>query len=138
VKKLLPERKREKPQIILTNLIDVILLLVFFFMITSSFAKDQRQIPVNVPTAQSGATLDENVVSLQVSENGHIFLSGQEITLAELGTRLPEVLRDSPGTSIVVEADQQVDYGKIIGLLDVVRQAGGSNIGLSVRHTQLK
>lgn len=138
MKKLLPERKREKPQIILTNLIDVILLLVFFFMITSSFAKDQRQIPVNVPTAQSGATLDENVVSLQVSENGHIFLSGQEITLAELGTRLPEVLRDSPGTSIVVEADQQVDYGKIIGLLDVVRQAGGSNIGLSVRHTQLK
>lgn len=133
MKKLLPDRKKERPQIVVTNLIDVILLLVFFFMITSSFAKDKQKLPIQLPQASTGVAIEENVVTITMNKEARVFWGNEEVTLPTLDGKLRSILEKSPDVSIIVEADESVDYGKIMGILDIVKGAGGTNIGLSAK-----
>jgi len=134
VKRLLPDRKREKPQIVLTNLIDVILLLVFFFMITSSFAKEKKQLPIQLPKAASGAVIESETLSFQIDEKGRIFSGGAELDSIQVLEKVKEYVSGSGDRPIVVEADEKVDYGKVVFLLDLVKTSGGMNIGLATRQ----
>jgi len=133
VKKLLPERKREKPQIILTNLIDVILLLVFFFMITSSFAKDSKKVPIDLPHASSAVAIDGETLKFQADKDGNVIISGQIIDLENISSKVADYLAEDRSRSILVEADKELNYGRVIQILDLIRTAGGINIGLSTR-----
>jgi len=133
VKKLLPERKREKPQIIVTNLIDVILLLVFFFMVTSTFARDSKKLPIDLPRASSGVLIEGETLTFQVTAEKKVMLRGEQIFTEAVDQKVREYLAEDPNRAILIEADKTVDYGTVIQLLDVVRTAGGSNLGLSTR-----
>ena len=133
MKKLLPERKREKPQIIVTNLIDVILLLVFFFMVTSTFARDSKKLPIDLPRASSGVLIEGETLTFQVTAEKKVMLRGEQIFTEAVDQKVREYLAEDPNRAILIEADKSVDYGTVIQLLDVVRTAGGSNLGLSTR-----
>ncbi|MBF0544937.1 MAG: biopolymer transporter ExbD [Candidatus Riflebacteria bacterium] len=133
MRKLLPERKREKPQIILTNLIDVILILVFFFMITSSFAKEKNKIPIELPGASSGISNENELLTITVDSNGRPYLNGIEADSSMLREQVMEFTSTNKDASILVEADVATDYGKVVGVLDEIRSAGGKNIGLSTK-----
>ncbi|MFZ2958812.1 MAG: biopolymer transporter ExbD [Candidatus Ozemobacteraceae bacterium] len=138
MKKLLPERHREKPQIILTNLIDVILMLVFFFMITSSFAKDKNRIPIELPKASSAAAMDAEVLTVQVNTENSIMISGAALSSTELAAKVTEYLAENRDRPILLEADAGLDYGRVITVLDTIRTAGGVNIGLATRQNGAK
>ena len=133
MKKLLPERRREKPQIILTNLIDVILLLVFFFMITSTFAKDRNKIPIELPRASTAASADGEVLTIQLSADGRTLVGGEPVPQSELGKRVAAYVSDSRDRPIMLEADGTLAYTRIIENLDIIRTNGGVNIGLATR-----
>jgi biopolymer transport protein ExbD len=133
VKKLLPERSKAKPQIIVTNLIDVILLLVFFFMITSSFAKDAQRIPVELPAASSSAQSEGESLTFQIDKTGAVFAAGAVIDLAAVTAKTAEYVGIDRTRPILVEADQDTNYGQVLHVLDTVRLAGGINIGLATR-----
>lgn len=138
MKFLLPERKREKPQIVLTNLIDVILMLVFFFMISSSFAKDKRQIPIETPKASTSIKIDGDCLTIQLAKDGKISIMGKTIQIEELPARLTEFVSTGPEKPILLEADETLQYGTIVEVLDVIQTNGGTNIGLSTRRTNRK
>ncbi|MBP7633132.1 biopolymer transporter ExbD [Candidatus Ozemobacteraceae bacterium] len=133
MKKLLPERRREKPQIVVTNLIDVILLLVFFFMITSSFAKDAKKLPVELPKASSGVAIEGETLSFQVDRDGNVMLSGALIQEEELSTRVAEYVAGDVNRPVLLEADESANYGRVVQVLDRIRTAGGINVGLSTK-----
>ncbi len=138
MKRLLPDRPREKPQIMVTNLIDVILLLVFFFMITSSFAKETRKLPLDLPKASSSAVIEGETLAFQVTRDGQIFAAGETLDLGSVAGKVTDWLAEDRNRGILVEADKEANYGIIVGLLDVIRSSGGANIGLSTRPAQEK
>lgn len=133
MKKLLPDKKKARPQIIVTNLIDIILLLVFFFMITSSFARNNEKLPINVPKASTAQTMESENFSVQISKNGRIFLAGKEIAEKDLDEKVKTWVTRSPDRPVLVEADAAANYGKIISVLDLMRKAGAANIGLATK-----
>ncbi len=133
MKKLLPEITRAKPQIIVTNLIDVILLLVFFFMITSSFARDARKVPVDLPKASSSALIDGDTFTVQIDRDGKAFLEGMNVEIKNVGYRVKEYVAQDHNRPVLVEADIQTEYGRVVEILDEIRRAGGLNIGLSTK-----
>ena len=133
MKKLLPEKKKARPQIIVTNLIDIILLLVFFFMITSSFARSNEKLPINVPKAATAQTMESENFSVQISKNGRIFLTGKEIDEKSLEQQVKTWVNRSPDRPVLVEADAEANYGKIVSVLDLMRKAGAANIGLATK-----
>lgn len=138
MKKLLPERRRERPQIILTNLIDVILLLVFFFMITSTFAKDRSKIPIELPKASTAATSEGEVMTIQMAADKRLLISGEPVQTTDLGQRVATYLADSRDRPIMLEADGTIPYVNIIETLDLIRTNGGVNIGLATRPQTAK
>lgn len=133
MKKLLPEKKKVRPQIVVTNLIDIILLLVFFFMITSSFARNNEKLPINVPKASTAQTLESENFSVQISKNGRIFVAGKEMSETDLDARVKTWVTRSPDRPVLVEADAEANYGKIVSVLDLMRKAGAANIGLATK-----
>jgi len=133
VKKLLPERRREKPQIVITNLIDVILLLVFFFMITSSFAKDAKKLPVELPKASSGAAIEGETLSFQVDRDGIVMIAGAQVDENEVMARVSEYVAADVNRPLLIEADEAANYGRVVQILDKIRTAGGINVGPSTK-----
>ncbi len=133
MKKLLPDKKKQKPQIIVTNLIDIILLLVFFFMITSSFARNNEKLPVNVPKASTAQTLESENFSVQIDKEGSISVAGKQLKEGELEQKVKTWVDKSPDRPVLVEADENANYGKVVSLLDLMRKAGAANIGLATK-----
>lgn len=133
MKKLLPEKRKLRPQIVVTNLIDVLLMLVFFFMITSSFAHNQEKLPVNVPKASSATTMEIDNMTVQIAKNGRLYVAGKPLEMTDLTERIKTWTTSSPDRPILVEADQDANYGRIVFVLDAIRNAGAVNIGLATR-----
>ena len=138
MKRLLPERRKEKPQIVVTNLIDVILLLVFFFMITSSFAKDNRKVPLELPQAGSATVSEGESLTLQLDREGRVYSAGRDVEISTIPIVVKEYLGGGRERLIMVEADQSLDYGKVMSVLDLIRSSGGTNIGLATRPVREK
>ncbi len=117
------ERKRTKIVINVTSLIDVIFLLLIFFLVTSTFS-EQPALKIELPrAATSGAGQNEETV-LSVSRNGNLFLNQREITRSELPALLADAARRSKDSSLVLRADRQVSYGLIVEIMDISRRVG--------------
>lgn len=133
MKRLLSERHNSKPQIVVTNLIDVVLLLVFFFMITSSFANNKEQVPVNIPKAANSASAEKENMTVQISKEGKIYIAGKITSDDELKDQIKTWILNSPERPILVEADEESEYGQIVSILDTMRSSGAFNIGLATK-----
>lgn len=136
MKKLLPNKSLNKPQIILTNLIDVILLIVFFFMITSSFSKHQKKMPVNLPSASTGVNIESDTLAFQILNNGKIYHNKNETSIQEAIKITQNYLGNNTFKPIIIEADKDVYYGKVVELLDNLKSCGATNLGLTVTNLQ--
>ncbi|PKL42218.1 MAG: hypothetical protein CVV41_15705 [Candidatus Riflebacteria bacterium HGW-Riflebacteria-1] len=133
MKKLLPDKRKQKPQIAVTNLIDVMLMLVFFFMITASFARNQEKLPVEVPKAANATTMETDNMTVQIAKNGRTYLAGKPVEMTELTSAIKTWVTNSPDRPVMVEADKDANYGRIIHVLDQIRSNGAVNIGLATR-----
>ncbi len=121
------DRRRNKIVINITSLIDVIFLLLIFFLVTSTFS-EQPALRIDLPRAASSGIARREEMVLSVTREGNFFLDQEPV---ERG-RLPELLaagargREEP--TLVLKADRQVTYGLIVELMDISRRAGLENI----------
>ena len=117
------ERKRTRLVINITSLIDVIFLLLIFFLVTSTFS-EQPALKIDLPRATtSGSGYKEELV-LAVSRNGNLYLDQRQVTRSELPGLLAAAARKQSDPSLVLRADRQVSYGLIVELMDISRRAG--------------
>ena len=134
LKKLLPKKAKTQPQIVVTNLIDVVLLLVFFFMITSSFAANEKKLPVNVPKASAAVSMEKDNMTVQVTKTGNVFIAGKAVDTKELDEQIKKWVASSPDRPVMVEADEGTNYGNVIKVLDQIRTSGAINVGLATKN----
>ena len=122
----------EEVSVNLTPLIDVVFLLLIFFMVATTFADPEEQIDLELPVAESGespiATPDELVID--VTEDGRTFVAGAELAAGELDELLERTARAEPDTPVTVRGDRNLDYGRVVEVLDRCRVAGLQNAGL--------
>jgi len=113
----------------LTPMIDMVFILLIFFLVTASFNK-MNAIDVKRP---DGATNDmQGAVSLVVSidaENG-VWIEGEPVDIRKLRSRV-KTLSGGDHTSVVLNADRSVDTGRLIEVLDQVRLAGVDNVAVA-------
>lgn len=120
-------RKRMQPDLDLTPLIDVLFMLVLFFVMTASLL--QGQISVRLPSGE-GAALSGRPVVLEILAGGGLRYDGKEIDREEMITR---ALQDNRvGRDIVVAADRNVPYGRVTSLLEALRLKGVRDVGLAL------
>lgn len=120
----------------LAPMIDVVFLLLIFFMVATTFATIEERMDLDLPQAESGTEAEEvpDELVLDVTESGEIFVDGRAIGESELAELMQRTARKDPATPVTVRGDRSLDYGRIVEVLDMARVAGLVNAGLSTRE----
>ena len=124
-------RKRRAPSIIIVSLIDILAILLIFFIVTTTFRKNQPQLQINLPESktaeQAPAEKDEPAV-LRIKSAEQITLDEEPVTLDTLGEALKSLRSQAPSRPIAMQADREAPFGVIVSVLDALRDAGIKNI----------
>jgi len=113
-------------------LIDMIFILLIFFIVTTSFVKESG-VDVKRPVAQTAATKDKTNLVLAVTAEGILFVEGRTIVLRSLRAYMDGFHLENPNGSVVIAADQDSRTGIVIQALDACRLAGIQNISVAAR-----
>lgn len=122
-----PQRAR-KPAINITPLIDVMFLLLIFFMVSSTF-RDYLGIDVTLPQAGQAASQDAEVHRIVVDREGRFFLgSDRPKTEVELENELKALVEADQEATFILEADQEASFGRVVRAIDIAKKVGGERL----------
>ena len=130
------DAEREFAEINVTPLVDVILVLLIIFMITAPLLLSGIQ--VQIPASQAGAMPQQpsQPLILTLDKKGQVFIEQQAVPLLDLKRRLPALLESHKGQAVYLKADEQVPYGSVVKVLDLLDDTGVSAIGLVTREAR--
>jgi len=135
------ERKRSRDvSLNVTSLVDVLFLLLIFFMLTTTF-KHAGELDLNLPESSTagpaGAGGPAESVDLVLTEKGTLMLDGKSVTFETLLPGLRTLRERRPRAEIMIEAETNVPHGQVVRLLDAVRTAGFQGVGIGTTTTKL-
>ena len=127
-------RPEEDYNLSLTALIDVVFLLLIFFMVSTAFIDFSRRMDIQLPETQFGTETDNQIrqAVIEVGLEGRITLNGKTVTFTTLESRLKSA-RNTPKQTAVIRADQRLPYGLIIRILGICRVAGIYDVSIAVK-----
>lgn len=117
-------RNRRHAEIDITPLIDVLFMLIIFFVLTASFV--QGKLDVQLPSGEGSSADTQGAVIVTVAADRKIFWDGREVTRVEL----KKLAAESKGREMLVAGDEKVPYGDVAGLLSLLRKEGVTSAGL--------
>jgi len=130
----LPRTTRKKPRIEIIPMIDTMFFLLVFFMVATLSMTVQRGLPVNLPHAASARDEIKQVITLTLTKEGKLYFDKEELASpAEAALRLASQITPDTQVSVVINADRAVEHGRVIDLMDAVRQVGVTRIAVAVR-----
>jgi biopolymer transport protein ExbD len=122
-------KKKRAPSIIIVSLVDILTILLIFFVVSTTFKRDQPEVQINLPDSKTAtnapAELEHAIVT--VDADNEIKLDGKVVSVDELES----AVRDLPATrksSLALQADKKAEYGTIIKVLDALKLAGVKNL----------
>jgi len=122
-------RKRRAPSIIIVSLVDILTILLIFFVVSTTFRKDQPEVQINLPDSKTATSAPAELehALLTVSENDEIKLDGKKIAVEDLETAVRN-LSETRRTSLALQADKKASFGIIIKVMDALKLAGVKNL----------
>lgn len=118
--------------IFLAPMVDVVFLLLFFFLVTGTIERRSSVLPIHLPTASALVAAEApKELRVEVDPLGRIFVEGRETTLSALGARL----REAPPKVLVLAADRSAMHGVVVGVLAEAKAAGVSDFAFEVVAT---
>ena len=112
-----------KPVINIASLVDVLFLLLIFFMVTSAFV-EQPNIKLELPSTRHSEVSKMNNMVLSIARDGKLFLQGRPVDKKNLEKELRRVVLDTGDEVLVLKADKFVPYGVVIDIMDAAKGAG--------------
>jgi biopolymer transport protein ExbD len=124
----------DQPQLNLTPMIDVLFLLIIFFMVATKFGDLERNVELKVPeVAEAGdATPPPRPLVVSVLADGQVEFDGQPVTLSELTARLAEARSRLGDPSVVIRGDARCPFQDVASALGACRAANISDLGITV------
>jgi len=123
-------RKRFQVQVPLTSLIDIVFLLLIYFLLTTNFMVDEG-IKIKLPQAKAAAPQTEEVITVYVDQEGRAFLGTDEVPLAELFDRIKQKIGSKQDELVVIRADRAVILNKAVKVMDIAKAAGAGRLCLA-------
>ena len=117
-----------------TSLVDVMMTLLIIFIIVAPMI--EQGIDVNLPTAEPRRIDVTDVLTIAVSENERVYLENQRVTLDELRDRLTSIRAARDDVAVLIKADTDITYGKVIEVLDTVRGVGISRLAMATKPAE--
>ncbi|NIR49460.1 biopolymer transporter ExbD [candidate division KSB1 bacterium] len=117
------KQKRRKVFINITSLIDVLFLLLIFFMISSTFL-EQPGIKLELPKAESAVVTEQKEYVLFINKEGKLYLNQDEVLTENLEERLTEALPNMKDGALILKADQDATHGIVVRVMDIAKETG--------------
>ena len=131
----LKTHRDEQPTLNLTSMIDVLFLLIIFFMVGTKFTELERKIGLQVPEVTDVGALtpapEQRIVN--VYQDGHVSLDHEQVTLKELTNRLASARSQYKDLGVLIRGDAAGSFQRVAEVLAACKQAGIAELGISVR-----
>ncbi|NOJ11575.1 ExbD/TolR family protein [Vibrio splendidus] len=125
--------REESPQVDLTPLIDVVFILLIFFILSANFQKEST-IEVDRPSASSSTLKSESkILTVSVDRDQNIWFNGQNISLSQLQFQVKAQVTNSQTINAIVNADRSLDTGTLISIIDTLRLSGIINVAIATQ-----
>jgi biopolymer transport protein ExbD len=124
-------RQPPRTAIHLTALIDIVFLLLIYFLLTSSFV-EQEGIPISVPEVKTTGMYPENIPVVLIDQGGQFYLEKKPVSDKELSSLLRAHLALSADKSVAIKADKRVAYERVVQALDIAKENGADVLNLAV------
>ena len=128
-------RKRRAPSIIIVSLVDILTILLIFFVVSTTFKKDQPEVQINLPESKTAtkapAELEHSIVS--VDDADLVKLDGRSLEVDQLESAVRN-LAPTQKASLALQADKKASFGTIIKVMDALKLAGVRNLPAFTRE----
>ena len=121
------------PQLALTSMLDVIFLLLCFFVTVSVFSQWENEISIQLPSATTSDQPERlpGEIVVNLSREGTVTVNGRTLALDDLRVRLAKVAKLYPGQPVIIRADRETRYDRLVKVIDTCRAADVWNFSLA-------
>jgi biopolymer transport protein ExbD len=117
----------------ITPMIDIVFILLIFFMVTTTFVKDMK-LDLERPGASSASTASSKAIRLYIDKAGETYLDDKPIRVWLIQSKLRELLKaSSSSANVLVVTDEGVPAGKLVEVVDQARLAGAQSVGVATK-----
>jgi biopolymer transport protein ExbD len=122
----------EEAEVNLTPLLDIVFIMLIFFIVTASFTPDAG-VDVERPTARSAEPQPGHTLVVAVSADGALRVDGRPVDRRGLRARVAELRAERPNAGVLITADRDVPTGRLVAVMDQVRLAGVEAVAIATR-----
>jgi len=119
-------KRRVAPVVTVISLIDILTILLIFFIVTMKFPEKQSSLSINLPksTGGEGSAVVETRLTIAVGDDERIMVGDREVGLKDLGATLKRIREENPAVKFELKADEKLPLGVLVGLWDSFKEAG--------------
>ncbi len=130
-------RNQRRVSLDIHPLIDVVFLLLIFFMVTTTFS-ERPGMKLELPASETASSQSMQELTIVLTYDQRVFFQGREIELANLSNLLEKALKRSSEKMVIISADQRVEYGKVVAVMDIAKKSGARGLTIATRPASEK
>jgi len=123
-------READESEVNLTPMLDVVFIMLIFFIVTASFAKEAG-IDVNRPNAATAEVKQKGNILIAISDTGQIWIDKRRVDVRAVRANIERLHAENPQGSVVIQADTDSKNGLLVAVMDAARQAGVLNVSIA-------
>ncbi|MCU0527345.1 MAG: biopolymer transporter ExbD [Elainella sp. Prado103] len=124
------------PQINIVPMIDIIFAILTFFIMATLFLTRSEGLPVNLPSAETARqqTAKQQRITVTIDDQGNLFLDRKPTEGSLLTNQIKALKGNQPNVLVIINADEKVDHGQVIAVMDQVRTIEGTTLGIATKR----
>jgi biopolymer transport protein ExbD len=123
-------READESEVNLTPMLDVVFIMLIFFIVTASFAKEAG-IDINRPNAATAEVKQKGNILIAISDTGQIWIDKRRVDVRAVRANIERLYAENPQGSVVIQADTDSKNGLLVEVMDAARQAGVFNVSIA-------
>lgn len=129
-----PNEPETPLQVNIVPMIDVVFAILTFFIVSTLFLSRTEGLPVNLPKAATAKSQAQTRITLTIQPNGDLALNKQPIQLNQVQTGVQSLVQINQQPIVVINADEQVDHGKVVAVMDQIKQVPGVKMAIATKR----
>lgn len=126
-------RVDEEAEADMTPMLDIVFIMLIFFIVTTSFVKEAG-IDVNRPEAQQATDQPSANIFIAIRENGEVWMDRRMVDVERVAANLERLLAEQPTDMVVIQADEGARHGVVVQVMDQIKEAGIAQISIAAEN----
>lgn len=132
----LPEETDLPPKINILPMIDVIFAILVFFIVSSLYLTRSEGLPVNLPRASTAEVQKSQQITVSLDEEGELTINSNPAQIEQLQAEVEQLIEAGSNTTVVVNADRSVEHGRVVEVIDQIRQIPDVQLAIAAKKPE--